>query len=140
MREMTKRSMIAVLAALMAFLPPLAGPEAAESYTDHVIEGFDKPVLRAFDPVKRVPVKKVRVQEIFQKPDTADTVVQLRAVDDLVCLKLKPGLDRTEACVLAAVLSPCVCDYAANDLAQKGSDIGGLSGVVSPNGGSCSCK
>ncbi|MDZ7712306.1 MAG: hypothetical protein U5L06_03965 [Rhodovibrio sp.] len=138
---MWMRSMVAAFAGLLVLGVSGAPPAAAsDRYTDHVVAEFEKSALRAFDPLKRVPVEKVRVQQIIQKPGKGGKIVELRAVDDLVCLKLKPGAGREEACVLAADLSPCVCDYAVRDVAQKQSDIGGLSGVVSPNGGACACE
>ncbi|MBK1668832.1 hypothetical protein CKO28_12400 [Rhodovibrio sodomensis] len=118
-----------------------AGPvRAQERYADHVIDSFEKDVLRAFDPVRRVPADRVRVRDIQQTERQSGTVVKMRSVDDLVCLKLKPGTGREEACVLAADLSPCVCDYEVADIPAKQSQQGGLAGVVMPNGGSCSCK
>ncbi|MBK1698875.1 hypothetical protein [Rhodovibrio salinarum] len=130
-------SAVAVLSTGLA----VGSVSAADGYSDHLIKGFDKPAMRDFDPEKRIPVGKVLASEIVQKPASGGTgvIVELRSADDLVCLRLKPEAGRPEACVIAAVLSPCVCDYEVASVAQKQSGIGGLSGVVTPNGGACSC-
>lgn len=115
----------------------------AQKYTDHLVQGFNKQVLRTFDPDKRQRLDKdVRREHIKQTPidGREGVIIELRSVDDLVCVRTTPAEPRDEVCVLAATLSPCLCNYAADKLAEKESDIGGLSGVVTPNGGTCMCE
>jgi hypothetical protein len=120
-----------------------AGSADAQDYKDHLIRDFgDRQVLRTFDPKKRVRDGDVRTEHIQQSAAEGrdGIIIHLRAVDDLVCVKTKPAESREEVCVLSATLSPCVCNYEVSDVADKKSDLGGLSGVVTPNGGTCDCN